>query len=126
MEIVPPKVSEKPGLRVTTERVTTGTALPESSARPGGLFEAIEQDRRFETVFHEEAQNAVPAVAMRDFKLWYGQTQALHDISMVVPQGKVTALIGPSGCGKTTVLRCIAGGVDKRGKFSIQTEDLGK
>jgi phosphate transport system ATP-binding protein len=39
------------------------------------------------------------------FCLWYGETQALFDISLSIPQGKVTSLIGPSGCGKTTFLR---------------------
>ncbi len=41
------------------------------------------------------------------FKLWYGEAQALYDISMAVPKGKVTALIGPSGCGKSTLLRSV-------------------
>jgi phosphate transport system ATP-binding protein len=41
------------------------------------------------------------------FCLWYGSTQALHDISMPIPRGKVTALLGPSGCGKSTLLRSV-------------------
>ena len=44
---------------------------------------------------------------INDFRLWYGSTQALHDLSMICPAGKVTALIGPSGCGKSTLLRCV-------------------
>ena len=47
------------------------------------------------------------ALQIRDFSLWYGATQALYDITMDVPRGKVTALIGPSGCGKSTLLRCV-------------------
>jgi phosphate transport system ATP-binding protein len=43
---------------------------------------------------------------IRSFSLWYGDNQALFDITMQVPKGKVTALNGPSGCGKTTLLRC--------------------
>ncbi|PYO16704.1 MAG: phosphate ABC transporter ATP-binding protein, partial [Candidatus Rokuibacteriota bacterium] len=39
--------------------------------------------------------------------LWYGEKQALKDISMSVPKHRVTAYIGPSGCGKTTLLRCL-------------------
>ena len=44
---------------------------------------------------------------IEDFNLWYGAKQALFDIAMAVPRGKVTALIGPSGCGKSTLLRCV-------------------
>ncbi|MCA9257665.1 MAG: phosphate ABC transporter ATP-binding protein [Planctomycetales bacterium] len=38
---------------------------------------------------------------------FYGEHQALHDISLNVPEHCVTALIGPSGCGKSTFLRCL-------------------
>jgi phosphate transport system ATP-binding protein len=38
---------------------------------------------------------------------FFGETPAIKDISMVVPQQAVTAIIGPSGCGKSTLLRCI-------------------
>ena len=39
--------------------------------------------------------------------LFYGTKQALKDISLIIPEKQVTALIGPSGCGKTTFLRTI-------------------
>jgi len=42
----------------------------------------------------------------KNLNLWYGQKQALIDISVSIPKNKVTALIGPSGCGKSTLLRC--------------------
>ncbi|MCG3148994.1 MAG: Phosphate import ATP-binding protein PstB [Verrucomicrobiae bacterium] len=44
---------------------------------------------------------------VRDFCLWYGAKQALFDLSLKFPKGKVTALIGPSGCGKSTLIRSI-------------------
>jgi len=44
---------------------------------------------------------------VRQFNLWYGAAQALFDINLSFPKGKVTALIGPSGCGKSTLIRCI-------------------
>ena len=39
----------------------------------------------------------------------FGGFTALDDISLTIPDGKLTALLGPSGSGKTTLLRCIAG-----------------
>ncbi len=47
-----------------------------------------------------------PAIATRDLRLWYGQFQALRDVSLRVKPRFITSLIGPSGCGKTTLLRC--------------------
>ena len=47
------------------------------------------------------------AVEARSFSFWYGEKQALHDISLSVPNKAITALIGPSGCGKSTFLRAI-------------------
>ncbi|POB65783.1 phosphate ABC transporter ATP-binding protein, partial [Vibrio vulnificus] len=47
------------------------------------------------------------AITIENLDLHYGQSQALYDISMRIPKGRVTAFIGPSGCGKSTLLRCI-------------------
>ena len=38
---------------------------------------------------------------------WFGKTQAIHDVSLVIPERAVTAIIGPSGCGKSTFIRCL-------------------
>ncbi|CAN5820116.1 phosphate ABC transporter ATP-binding protein PstB [soil metagenome] len=55
-----------------------------------------------------EAEPATPlAVEARAFSFWYGATPALQDISLQVPERRVTALIGPSGCGKSTFLRAV-------------------
>ena len=43
----------------------------------------------------------------RDLCLWYGQSQALKNVDMDIPEKKVTALIGPSGCGKSTFLKVL-------------------
>jgi phosphate transport system ATP-binding protein len=45
-------------------------------------------------------------IAVENLNLWYGETIALRNVSMNIPDRKVTALIGPSGCGKSTLLRC--------------------
>ncbi len=71
----------------TSERAVTGeTTVGESSYETGESETVIES---------------------RDINVWYGETQALHDISMEIPEQQVTALIGPSGCGKSTFLRSI-------------------
>ncbi|MGE5102514.1 MAG: phosphate ABC transporter ATP-binding protein, partial [Deltaproteobacteria bacterium] len=46
-------------------------------------------------------------VAAERFSFWYGEKQALHDITLSVAPRTVTSLIGPSGCGKSTFLRSI-------------------
>jgi phosphate transport system ATP-binding protein len=45
-------------------------------------------------------------IEANNFNLYYGEKQALKDISLKIPEKKVTAFIGPSGCGKSTLLRC--------------------
>ncbi len=46
-------------------------------------------------------------VNIKDLKLWYGESEALHGIDIEFSEKRVTALIGPSGCGKSTLLRCL-------------------
>jgi len=46
-------------------------------------------------------------ISVRHLNFFYGRNQALHDISMELPERMVTAFIGPSGCGKTTFLRTL-------------------
>lgn len=46
------------------------------------------------------------ALTLNHLSLWYGERQALHDISLRIPEKRITALIGPSGCGKSTLLHC--------------------
>jgi len=54
-----------------------------------------------------EAAVSETAIEIRDANLWYGEKQALHDISLDIPRNQVTAFIGPSGCGKSTLLRIL-------------------
>ncbi|MBM7063354.1 phosphate ABC transporter ATP-binding protein [Pseudomonas sp. UL073] len=46
------------------------------------------------------------ALEVPGLNLFYGDKQALYDVSMNIPKQRVTAFIGPSGCGKSTLLRC--------------------
>ncbi len=46
-------------------------------------------------------------MTVQGLDLWYGDHQALHDISLNIPEKSITALIGPSGCGKSTFLKTL-------------------
>jgi phosphate transport system ATP-binding protein len=57
-----------------------------------------------------QSQTQAPAqlaIEADDFSFWYGTARALNDITLRIPQKRVTAFIGPSGCGKSTFLRSI-------------------
>jgi phosphate transport system ATP-binding protein len=49
----------------------------------------------------------IPKIAVKNLNFYYGGFQALKNITLNIPTGKVTAFIGPSGCGKSTLLRTI-------------------
>lgn len=79
----------------------------------------------------EAVQNvAQPQIEVENLNLWYGEKQALKNISMHIPKNSVTALIGPSGCGKSTFIRCINRMNDLiincrvEGKVSIEGNDI--
>jgi phosphate transport system ATP-binding protein len=46
------------------------------------------------------------SIQTRGLNLWYGDFQAVKDVTIEVKPRLITSLIGPSGCGKTTLLRC--------------------
>ena len=52
------------------------------------------------------SDQANPIVEVENLNMFYGETQALYDIDLSIPEREVTAFIGPSGCGKSTLLRC--------------------
>jgi phosphate transport system ATP-binding protein len=51
--------------------------------------------------------SATPKIAVHGLNFFYGKNQALHEISLEVPERVVMAFIGPSGCGKSTFLRTL-------------------
>ena len=82
------------------------------------------------TMREPATQNSQPAASAQAFSFWYGDTQALYDINLTVPQLAITALIGPSGCGKTTFLRSInrmnetIPGVRHSGRMLLHGDDV--
>ena len=53
----------------------------------------------------DPATTETTKLAVRNLSFYYGAFQALKNISLDIPQHRVTAFIGPSGCGKSTLLR---------------------
>jgi phosphate transport system ATP-binding protein len=77
--------------------------------RPNGrrVFDAIARNERVASEVHAATLAETPVLEIAQFDLWYGRSQALHQVEMHIPKGKVTALVGPSGCGKSTLLRSV-------------------
>ncbi len=77
--------------------------MNDTSATPGGVrLDALTQTDQQRDLSSEET-----SIAIENMDLYYGESQALFDINMVIPRYRVTAFIGPSGCGKSTLLRSI-------------------
>jgi len=124
-----------------------GPTAPERAV--GRTSETVERDEmthETESAFEVNEPAATPAAAEPDpainpaiahpilevdgLSLWYGATQALHEISLRVPQRQITAFIGPSGCGKSTLLRCfnrlndLVDGVRIEGRILLEGADI--
>ena len=69
-------------------------------------------------------------LSVNDLNLWYGEHQALKNISLEIPERSITALIGPSGCGKSTFLKTLnrmndlVPGVRITGSVQYRGEDI--
>lgn len=48
-----------------------------------------------------------PRISCRNVNVYYGEKQAINDVSIDIAENEVLAMIGPSGCGKSTFLRCL-------------------
>ena len=87
----------------------------ESEVERGGSSTAAEEDdeQLIETDVSDSVRStgrsgaANTLIEARNINVYYNDDQALDDISLEVPERRVTAMIGPSGCGKSTFLRCI-------------------
>ncbi|MDE0220156.1 MAG: phosphate ABC transporter ATP-binding protein PstB [Spirochaetaceae bacterium] len=104
--------------RLTVDRhlapTADGTAHADGRLRGGAagvvrenLLERVAAGGDVRTAVHPSTLELASVLEVDRFNLWYGAAQALFDVSMRVPFGKVTALIGPSGCGKSTLLRSV-------------------
>ena len=90
---------------------------------------------RPEEVVHPEQTIGVPLVdkpkmSMRNVNVFYGDKQAIHNVSVDIGQNEVLAMIGTSGCGKSTFLRSInrmndtVDGCRVTGQLTLEDEDI--
>ena len=69
-------------------------------------------------------------IEVKNVDLFYGDFQALKDVSIVMQENKITAFIGPSGCGKSTMLKSLnrmndlVDGVKITGEITLDGEDI--
>ncbi len=75
-----------------------------------------------------DASATEAGISTRALSLWYGEFQALKNLTLDIKKGQITSLIGPSGCGKTTLLRCFNRVNERYGyvRTSGEIEILGK
>lgn len=107
-DLATPPVSQvpPPGRPTTSGSGLEVDALPRAEPA-GGRLAAIARGEHVGTETHPSVAHEEAVLSIENFSLWYGAKQALFDVSMRVPRGKVTALVGPSGCGKSTLLRSV-------------------
>lgn len=79
---------------------------------------------------HEAIALSDCVLRTENLSVFYGDTQALREITISIPRNRITALIGPSGCGKSTLLRCfnrmndLIAGIRVQGKIWFHEHDL--
>ena len=88
--------ADRQDIETTTDRAVAAKRLQQ-----------IDAGEPIETEIYDSVLAVPPVLEIERFSLWYGQQQALFDVSMPIPRGQVTALIGPSGCGKSSLLRSV-------------------
>lgn len=69
-------------------------------------------------------------ISVENLSVYYGDNQVLKNVTIAIPDRKITAIIGPSGCGKTTLLRCFnrlvdtVDGIKVTGKVLVDGDNI--
>ena len=91
-------------MTTTTQSTTESAVENQTTSARTSAGESDEQNRDEWTDYRFNSRTAIET---ENLDVFYGDEQALTDISLDIPAESVTALIGPSGCGKSTFLRCL-------------------
>jgi phosphate transport system ATP-binding protein len=74
--------------------------------------------------------DAGPSLQAHQLSAWYGERQAIQDVSLTIAPQRITAIIGPSGCGKSTFIRClnrmheVVRGARAEGRVLLDNQDI--
>ena len=88
-----------------SENAEAITALTESVSTSPVDAENVKQVEGKENSQNEENAPEIPILEARNITIKYGDFSAIRDVSLAMPERRITAVIGPSGCGKSTLLR---------------------
>ena len=66
----------------------------------------------------------MPHISLRNLNVFYGRHNALSDVTVDIPDARVTAIIGPSGCGKTTLLKSLNRLIDLTQEVTVEGQVL--
>ncbi|GAA4648756.1 phosphate ABC transporter ATP-binding protein PstB [Kistimonas scapharcae] len=92
-----------PETRTAPEAKPVTPGVEESQART----HSIDMDSLGRGIRKLRLEDEETCLDIRNLNLFYGEKQALYNISLTIPKKRVTAFIGPSGCGKSTLLRSL-------------------
>lgn len=121
---------------ITTIILSLGIAGPllaamnfvDSLARVGTIVGSVD-----EILLGEEQEHGEKTVKLKKMDItvehvsfgYHEDAEILHDVSLTIPQGSMTAFVGPSGSGKSTIAKLIAGFWDvKNGRITMGGRDL--
>ncbi len=93
----------------TEESMDTGKPAPSRTASIGTRSRVSNKaldDRGFSETVGDITVDQ-PRMQTRDVNVYYGDKQAIKDVSLDIGRNEVVAMIGPSGCGKSTFIRCL-------------------
>ncbi len=90
---------------MTTLTANDTRPMPTREVGPVKETENFEQAADHKTVGHPFSRK--PKMSTRNVDIFYGDKQAIHDVSLDIGKNEVIAMIGPSGCGKSTFLRAL-------------------
>ncbi len=137
--LMPTTPMPTPSAAIAADAQRRGPSTVEEEALPGGHLaderepvggSLVADDAPAPTAAPDPEAGRTPKMRAEGISVFYGEKQALKDVSIEIHDDRVTAFIGPSGCGKSTFLRCLNRMNDTipsakvTGKIELDGEDI--